>query len=323
MELDDRIELGPVRTTERLHVGVLGRDPVDLADPDDLLGGRQKRLARAPDVARIQPVERTQLRRQVLDLLGGREDPGCVEQPGRQAPGTFLHRFPELVAHPRPLVRRELAAFEPDLVDAQGAMGDHRHDVEHQAMAVQIVQVVAKTGPGVGQVAGAQERRVARQLGPGARVDRRGRIPAVPGHQRRDALGGERGQDLPVRLVGDDEVAVRMDVDEAGRDDPAGRIDHRRSGRVVGDPSDRGDHAVTDPDVGREPRVTRAVDDAPVPDQDIEHGLPCATNPRTQKPGFAARYASISSWAFLCSAAGSAPWNAAETAASTTSEIFW
>src|SRR5206468_9904011 len=114
-----------------------------------------------------------------------------------------------------------------------------------------------------------------------------------------------------------------VDGDGGGGDRHRRAVDDGLGGRVVGDPADSGDRPVPNPDVGREPGIAGAVDDAPVSDQDVEHPAGLRSLDGGQKPGFAARNVSISACAFLCSVAGSAPWNAAETAASTTSEIFW
>ena len=64
-----------------------------------------------------------------------------------------------------------------------------------------------------------------------------------------------------------------MRIDEAGRNNQTVRLDRRRGGAVQ--PSDGGDTAAGDPDIGLHTWCPGAVDDRPVADQKIEfHAAP-------------------------------------------------
>ena len=64
-------------------------------------------------------------------------------------------------------------------------------------------------------------------------------------------------------------AGVRVDVDEAGRDDAIARVDDARRGRAAERPDGR-DAIAGDADIGAQPRVARAIHDACVANQDIE-----------------------------------------------------
>ena len=155
-------------------------------------------------------------------------------------------------------------------MDPQRAVSDERDDVEHRPVVAEVVEVLAEAGPGSWWLACPEEGGIAVELLARGRSDRRRGIPAVPRDQGRDALARERGQDLAVVGVGDDEVAVRVDVDEAGRDDAIAGVDDRLRAGVLPEPAHRLDVPVPDADVGREPGIPGAVDDTPVPDEDVE-----------------------------------------------------
>ena len=94
---------------------------------------------------------------------------------------------------------------------------------------------------------------------------------AVAHHHRGDAVPARRREQ---RVPGDLAVVVRVDVDEAGRDEHAVGVDRparRRRRRAV---ADLGDHAVVDRDVGRRGRRAGAVDDRAAADHEIVHGSP-------------------------------------------------
>ena len=104
--------------------------------------------------------------------------------------------------------------------------------------------MVGQSGAQVGLAVG--ERRGAPQLGTGLRRQRRPAEPVRAGQVRRDALE-DRAPDLAVAAQRG--LRVRVGVDEARRDDPAGRVDDGGRGRVRQCP-DRGDPAVAHGDVG-------------------------------------------------------------------------
>ena len=144
------------------------------------------------NVAGIDPVEVTQFGREVLDLLGRREDARWVEQSRGKAPGALLEGLAELLMSSATLVVPELAPLEPDLVDPQRTMRDHRNDVEHGSPGIEEREVVGERRPRIRQVGGAQERGVALERRAGRWIDRCRRVAAIAGHEGRDALRRER-----------------------------------------------------------------------------------------------------------------------------------
>jgi hypothetical protein len=71
------------------------------------------------------------------------------------------------------------------------------------------------------------------------------------------------------RVPRDLTVVVGVDVDEAGGDEPPGRVDLLSTLGV--DPPDRGDATVVDGDVGVDCRSAGAVDDRAPADHEIMH----------------------------------------------------
>ena len=67
---------------------------------------------------------------------------------------------------------------------------------------------------------------------------------------------------------------MRVDVDEARRDDHAGGVDHLARLGVGGQDTHRGDDAVVDRDIGGARRRTGAVDHLTVADHEIMHAFP-------------------------------------------------
>ena len=91
---------------------------------------------------------------------------------------------------------------------------------------------------------------------------------AVPHHHRGDAVEARRRAE---RVPGDLRVEMGVDVDEAGRDQLAARVDHLAGGTVVA--SDAGDAIADHGDVGLVARTTAAVDDEAAADHEIgTHG---------------------------------------------------
>ena len=73
---------------------------------------------------------------------------------------------------------------------------------------------------------------------------------------------------------------MSMQIDEAGCDDQASRIDLACRGRT-GQTADRGDAIAPDPNVALEPRIAGPVDDAAATNQEIIGGLSGADQGRT------------------------------------------
>src|SRR5206468_6499008 len=111
---------------------------------------------------------------------------------------------------------------------------------------------------------------------------------AVADHHRGDAVPPRQRQ---VRIPEELRVVVRVEVDEPRGDDRAARIeDPARTGGA--EPADRRNPTAADADVGAIALRARAVDDDPVPDHDVEHGVlrhPAATARRRSKCGITSR----------------------------------
>ncbi len=66
-------------------------------------------------------------------------------------------------------------------------------------------------------------------------------------------------------------VAVGVQVDEPGRQEPAARVDDTPGSGIL-EVADRRDPSLVDRNVGHEPRISRPVQDLSAPDQDIVDG---------------------------------------------------
>jgi hypothetical protein len=164
-------------------------------------------------------------------------------------------------------VRR--AVVEAHHLHADVAVGDQGADVDG-ALSVEERQVLGDGPPvlaGGGQVAvepGGVPPHVAHRL----RRRRRERDPVLADDVGRHPLADRR---LVVRIDQERQVAVDVDVHEAGADDLAGGVEGRfRLG--VAELPDCGDPVAADADVGAEPGQPGAVDDAAVADEQVEHG---------------------------------------------------
>src|SRR4051812_44776709 len=66
-------------------------------------------------------------------------------------------------------------------------------------------------------------------------------------------------------------IAVRVHVDEAGRDHLAGAVDHTRRGRI-GELADGSDAAVAHGHAARQPVTAGAIEDGSIAQHELEHG---------------------------------------------------
>jgi hypothetical protein len=100
-------------------------------------------------------------------------------------------------------------------------------------------------------------------------VERRKREPAVPADHRGHTVKRRwREQRIPEDL----RVHMGVHVDEPGRDDAIGRVDHADG--VASDGPDVHDPTAGDGHIGPAPRGARAVDDVTVADHQVEHVRP-------------------------------------------------
>ncbi len=84
-------------------------------------------------------------------------------------------------------------------------------------------------------------------------------------------LGGHALRELRDGLLVDEQVHLRLTehIDEAGRDDEAGGVDGALRRGALGRAPDERDLVALNADVSVDPRVTAAIDDAAVADDDI------------------------------------------------------
>ena len=147
-------------------------------------------------------------------------------------------------------------------------MGSEGHGVHVDPVRLEIGQVLVEGLPVPLEIARLDEGRVRLHQRRGRRVDRCRRVPAVAGDERRDALGDEVLEEVRLVFERQDEVAVRVDVDEAGGDDLPGHVDDPVGLGAVELPDCR-DLAILHGHVGLEPRTSGSVDDAPAPQEKV------------------------------------------------------
>ncbi len=242
--LDQRQRQAVAGRPERLHVA---HD----ADQAGLFGDGDHFLDRGDDadrvvafVADVAAVDAAELRRhpcECHDLPGPGVRAGRVVQPARQAERPGPHAAPHQIHHLGDLLGVGVAVGHAHDRLAHRPVRHHQADVEADALA---------------------------RVAPGLRVQV-GR-PAAVGvdDDRGDALRQHRAAVL--ELVGRQPAAgVRVHVDEAGGQRQALRLEGLGARRAA-QPPDGGDAVADDPDIGADPRVAVAVEDAGVADQDVE-----------------------------------------------------
>ena len=197
-----------------------------------------------------------------------RGDPGGVLEPGRQAGRARIHRLAHHRLQATDLAHGERAQLEARHVQAQRAVRHERYDVHRRPGRRERGQVVLERArrPRVLPFAPAAERRHPRCLD-GVRLDRRQAMAAVADGDGCDAL-----QRARLRAAVDEqrEVGVRVNVDDAGRDDQASDVDdfERSVGRHR---ADGADPAALDRDVRPPWRRAGAVDDGPAGEHERAH----------------------------------------------------
>ena len=170
-------------------------------------------------------------------------------EPPDESPRAFAHRSRGELLHALELGRRrrrEVVAFD-DVADL--VVRHLRDDVHRDALLAERLPVAREVGPGA-----------LRLRQPVARRHRR----SLAEHVERDALTHLA---LGVAVVEERLIRVRVEIDEAGSDDEAGRVNRAR--RRAGHATDGGDLAVLHGDVAqnqglpvpstiRPPRMTRS-----------------------------------------------------------------
>jgi len=258
----------------RVHAG-------QTADGEGLAHGVEQELALGAQVGRIDPVVGRHRGGHRGDLRGRCVHVGDVDEAGRHAEGAGLQRLGEQTAHAVDLAGRSRPALVAHDRRAQAAESGQGGHVAGRPGGVDRVQVLGRRVPAVEVVGGHAEGRRQVREGP----PRPGAAAAVAD----DDGGAPLAQGAVHPRVGERrEIRVRMDVDEAGGEHTAGGGDDAGGGRPVSGPpaaretaglaapslcqtADEHDPPLGHADVGGEGRIPRAVEDAGVRDQEVEH----------------------------------------------------
>ena len=233
--------LAPVRLADHLVVRDLRRQAALLADLDGLAHAVEHARRFVAHVRDVDAAHAAGDLRELDDFCGRRERARHVEQPGAQAERAVFHPLPHEAAHLVDLGGRRLAVHRTDHLRRAPSPADERAEVRRHTSGRDALE---------------------------KRLDRQRRRSVGPFHQRGDALphvvvGGRHLEDAAAR--------VRVDVDEPGRDDLAGGVDHAR-GRRLDARRDADDGVAAHRDVAEIPRAAGAVDDPAVADDEIVEG---------------------------------------------------
>ncbi len=245
------LRLAPVRLPGGLEVGYLDRDARPPADLDGLLHGLEEGLPLPPDVAEVDAVEVLEDLRELDDLVGLCECARRVDEPGGHPPRPVLQRLGDEPLHLLQLRTGRLPVLVPHHVLPDGALANHRDDVEGGAGGVYEAHVLRHGLPVELEVLAEARPHVFLPVGPHLGVHGGGRAPAVP-----DDLGGHPLADLALypRVDQDGVVRVAVDVDETGGHDAPRCVDPPpRLGSLQ--PSDGLYPVRDDADIGIDPRV--------------------------------------------------------------------
>ena len=242
-------------------------------DLERLAEGVEEAIAQAvADVRVVDPAEPARLLGEPHELVGVRVAAGRVVEPGRHAPGPFLHRRPEERALVRKLGRPRGTIPPAHGADPERRVPDEVHDVDRHPVREE-VEVLLDRRPPAGQGRAAVE----------ARVDLDERLEILVGRERRigaavdpDDLGRDALPDLGLvpGLGQDDQAGVRVHVDEARADDPPRGVERAVGLDPVEGAPEEAQPLALDPDRSVVARVARAIDDEAARDQDVEHAGP-------------------------------------------------
>ncbi len=235
-----------------------------------------------------QAAGRTRDFRQRGEFGGLRDHAGKIAKSGGEPDRAVAHRLLHHRAHRTQLFVGRRAGVAAHHAQPDTAVpGEMRH-VDGHALPLEMVGEFRDPLPSPIQLALAQQPGGFIQQPVTLAPDRRGREAAVAADKRRDALEQERFDEHGMLRDGRDPVGVRVQVDEAGRDDQPARVDfvrRGRRGRIAGH-DQRGDLAGGDRNVGGESCRAAAVDYRAVADyQVVFHGAPIvAFVPLERKP---------------------------------------
>ena len=256
--------LAPVVRARALEVHDLDVHAAGLGDRDRLLDRFQdlaRFVAQMREVAGIVPLDHVAERDHLVGLrVGARRG----EQAGREPERAGRERLLEQCGHGRELVRRRRAVRHAHDHQAQRVVAD-QHAGVHGGRRKR-VEIIGKRGLPKRQPRRAGAEIVAEELDL-AGQRRRDREAAMADDLRGDPLAHLA---LGLGIDRQREVGMGLDVDEAGRDHEACRVDHL--GGVAANVSpDGGDAAVADREIARLAGGAAAVEQQAAADENVVH----------------------------------------------------
>ena len=239
--------------------------PRALANLDALPHRVDNRLPLPPDVRRVEPSMAGDDVREFDDFVRRGEASGRIDQARAHAERAGAHRFVDMAFHRSQFVPSRWPLLEAHYREAHAPVAHESRDVDPDPLSLHEVKVIAirrpSPVPGLRVVLEPSPREFSVPL-----ADWRGRVTAVPDDVGRHPLAD---RTLGGRLDEDPDVAVRVDVDEPGRDVLARRVDDD-GGFGTTDISNPSDFRTAGSDVGSPPRRARAIENATSANHDIE-----------------------------------------------------
>ena len=258
---DDARDLAPVGLAGGLEMENLDRNVCLTADLEDFVDRGGFGIAFVAHVGRIDPAVTGGDLGQCDQFIGGGVGAGRVLQRTRQPHGAVLHGGRDQRLHLLQLRGRRLHILVAEHHPAHRGCPDVGAEVDADALFFEPREITIQGAPGrLDAEAFVTPHVVLDDLV----VERCDRVAFA-----RD-LGGDALVDFRRQAGRDEYVHLRLaqHVDEAGRHDPALRVDGLARGRVR-QPADRDDAIAADGDVAVVPGRARAVDDPPVPDDEV------------------------------------------------------
>src|SRR5207244_9887550 len=211
----------PDSTVLRIVVADLDGTPRALANLDALPHRVDNRLPLPSDVRRVEPSMAGDDVREFDDFVRRGEASGRIDQARAHAERAGAHRFVDMAFHRSQFVPSRWPLLEAHYREAHAPVAHESRDVDPDPLSLHEVEIpaVRRPGPvpGLRVVVEPSTREFSVPL-----ADWRGRVTAVPDDVGRHPLAD---RTLGGRLHEDPDVAVRMDVDEPGRDALARRVD--------------------------------------------------------------------------------------------------